>query len=58
MNDREPEAMREIHKIREEMYEEMKNMSTRERVQKIKEEAEACKKEFGLKLPQRVLIRR
>lgn len=58
MKTKEPKAMREIHKIREEMYEEMRNMTTEERVRKIKREAEACKKEFGLKLPKRVLVKK
>jgi hypothetical protein len=57
MNNKEPETMRELHRIREEMYEEMRNMTPEERVMKIKEEAEACKKEFGLKLPKRVLVK-
>lgn len=58
MSEKEPEAMREIHRIREEMYEEMKYMTPRERVNKIKEDAEACKKEFGLKLPQKVIVKK
>ncbi len=58
MIEKEPEAMREIHKIREQMYEEMKDMSPQERIRKIKEEAEEFKKEYGLKLPQRVLVKR
>lgn len=58
MNEKEPESMREIHKIREEMYEEMRNMTSQERVKRIKEGAEACKKEFGLKLPQKVIVRK
>ncbi len=66
-----PEFLREIHKIREEMYEEMRDMTSAERVKKnelprsklrgilsIKEEAEACKKEFGLALPQKIIIRK
>lgn len=58
MIEKEPEAMREIHKIREQMYEEMKDMSPQERIRKIKEEAEEFKKEYGLKLPQRVLVKK
>ena len=33
----EPRAMREIHKIREEIYEETKNMSIEEKVKYIKD---------------------
>lgn len=49
----EPEAMKEIHRIRYQMYEEMKDLSSEEFIKKIHEEAEACKKRFGLKLPKR-----
>jgi hypothetical protein len=58
MKIKETETMNELHKIREEMYEEMRNMTTEERVRKIKLEAEACKKEFGLKLPKRILVKK
>ena len=57
MQIKETETMKELHKIREEMYEEMRNMTSVERVKKIKEEAESCKKKFGLKLPKRVLVK-
>jgi len=46
---KEPEAMREIHNIREKMYKEMKGMTTRERVEYIHKAAEEAKKKYGLK---------
>jgi len=58
MEIKETETMKELHKIREEMYEEMRNMTSEERVRKIKHEAEVCKKEFGLKLPKRILVKK
>lgn len=53
---KEPEAMREIHRIREEMHEEMKDLSPEDFIKKIHEDAEECKKMFGLKLPKRVIV--
>ena len=50
MNSHEPEVMRMLRKIREDRYEEIKGLTSEERVNKIKEEAEACKKRYGLKL--------
>lgn len=46
---KEPEAMREIHEIREKMQEEMKGMTTKERVEYIHRAAEEAKKKYGLK---------
>jgi hypothetical protein len=45
----EPKAMREIHEIRERMYEEEKNLSTEELVIKIHNAAEEFKRKYGLK---------
>ncbi len=46
---KETEAMREIHEIRERLYEEEKHLSRKEKVAKIRREAqEACEK-YGLK---------
>ena len=50
MNNNEPEVMRMLRKIREDRYEETKNLTSEERVKKVREEAEACKKRYGLKL--------
>lgn len=57
MNNKEPEVMRMLRRIREEIHEDTKNLSDEEWVKKIKEEADACKKEFGLKLPRRVKMK-
>ena len=57
MNNKEPEAMRMLRRIREEIHEDTKNLSDEEWVKRIKEESEACKKEFGLKLPKRVRMK-
>ncbi len=56
MSYKEPEVMRKLHEIREKQHEETKDLTSAERVKKINEEAEACKKEFGLKLPMRVKV--
>ena len=53
MSSKEPEVMKMLRKIREERYEETKDLTSEERVKKIKAEAEACKKRYGLKLPLR-----
>ncbi|MFA6450612.1 MAG: hypothetical protein WCX65_14155 [bacterium] len=54
MSNKEPEVMTMLRKIREEMYEETKDLSNEEWVKKIKDEADACKKKYGIKLPTRV----
>jgi hypothetical protein len=46
---KEPEAMREIHEIRLKLYEEEKDLSPKERIAKIRREAEAFKQKHGLK---------
>lgn len=43
--------MAEIRKIRAEIYEEIKNLSPHEQVDKAKRESEEFEKEFCLKLP-------
>ncbi len=48
----EPEAMREIHEIRERLYEEEKHLSRKEKVAKIRREAEEFKKKHGLSFRQ------
>lgn len=45
----ESKAMKELHEIREKMYEETKHMSPREKVQYIKEKADKAKQDWKLK---------
>ena len=47
---KEPKPMREIHEIREKLYEENKNLSHKEHIAKVHREAEAAIKKYGLKL--------
>jgi hypothetical protein len=56
MNSKEPKVMRMLRKIREEIHEDTKDLSDEEWVKRIKKEAEACKKEYGIKLPMRVKV--
>jgi hypothetical protein len=51
MTIKEPEVMRQLHKIREESYKEMKNLSPKERIEKIRREAEAFIKDCDGKYP-------
>ena len=46
----EPESMAQIHRIREQLYEEEKHLSPQERVAKIHREADALLKAWGLTL--------
>jgi len=46
---KEPESMREIHEIREKLYEEEKGLTTSERIAKIHKEAQYVIKKYGLK---------
>ena len=48
MTMKEPEVMRQLHKIREESYKEMKNLTPEEQVEKINKEGEAFMRESGL----------
>lgn len=57
MNNKEPEVMRMLRGIREEIHEDTKSLSDEEWAKKIKEEAEACKREFGMQLPRRVKVK-
>ncbi|MFH1824221.1 MAG: hypothetical protein ABH873_03230 [Candidatus Firestonebacteria bacterium] len=54
---KEPEAMREIHEIRERMYEETKNMTVKEKVAYIHKAAEEAKKKYNLNLKKAVHVR-
>lgn len=58
MGSKEPEVMIMLRKIREEIHEDTKDLSDEEWVKRIKEEADACKKEFGLKLPRREKVKK
>ncbi len=44
------ESMKELHKIRKKMYEEMKHMSSKERVAAINKAAEEIERKYGLHL--------
>ena len=46
----ESKTMQELHKIREKIYEEEKNLSIEERIKKTREESEKYIKEHNLKL--------
>ena len=46
----EPRAMKEIHKIREEIYEETKDMSIEEKVKYIRERTSKLLDERGIKI--------
>ncbi len=46
----EPRAMREIHEIREKLYEEMKNMAPGEYTARVNREAEELAEKYGLKM--------
>ncbi len=50
MNESTPETLKELHRIREQLYEEEKHLSPQERVAKIHRESEALLKEWGLTL--------
>jgi hypothetical protein len=58
MNNNEPEVMRMLRKIRADIHEETKNLSNEEYVKKIRDEAEACKKRYGLKLDLRDKVKK
>jgi hypothetical protein len=46
----EPQALREIHRIREEIYEETKNMTPDERAKYAHSEAQKLMKQYNLKI--------
>jgi hypothetical protein len=46
---KEPRPMREIHEIQERLYEEEKNLSSKERIAKIHKEAAELIKKYNLK---------
>ena len=45
----EPKAMREIHQIREYLYQEEKKLSIKEKLAKIKKEANEAIRKYGFK---------
>jgi hypothetical protein len=47
---KEPESMAQIHRIREQLYEEEKHLSPQERVAKTHREADAILKRWGVTL--------
>ena len=49
----EPKPMQEIHEIREKLYEENKNLTHKEHIDKVHKEAEEIKKKYGLVLKTR-----
>jgi len=51
MKMKEPKTMQELHKIREELYNETKHLSLKEKVEYIHKEAEEVKRRYNLKLP-------
>jgi len=46
----EPKALKEIHDIREKIYEETKNMTSEERVKYVHYEAQKLIKQYNLKI--------
>ena len=50
MNKGEPKAMREIHEIRERLYEEERDLSDKELIAKIHRESDECIKKYGLRI--------
>ncbi|MDO8749049.1 MAG: hypothetical protein Q7J72_08065 [Candidatus Omnitrophota bacterium] len=47
---KEPKPMREIHEIQEKIYEEHKNMTSKEKLAAIHSESEEAAKKYGLSL--------
>lgn len=58
MDRNEPEVMRMLHEIREKQHEETKDLSDEEWVKRIRKNAEAFKKKYGLKLRKREIVRK
>ena len=46
---KEPEEIKEIHRIRERLYEEEKNLTIKEKIAKIKKEARSAVKKYGFR---------
>jgi hypothetical protein len=50
MNDATPDTLKELHRIREQIYEEERHLSPRERVERTRRAADALLKQWGLNL--------
>ena len=46
----EPKSMRDLHRIREQIYEEEKHLTPEQRIARIRQESDAFLKRAGLKL--------
>lgn len=46
----EPKSMRDLHRIREQIYEEEKHLTPEQRIQRIRQESDAFLKQAGLTL--------
>ena len=49
---RQPNAIKEINKIQETIYKEEKKLTSKERITKIKREADALRKKYGIRTGQ------
>ena len=54
MKNNEPQAMKEIHKIREQIYEETKNLSPEERAKGANITGKKLVEKYGLRVKQKV----
>jgi len=54
MKSNEPRALREIHEIREQIYEETKNLSPEERAERTNRIGREIAEKYGLKIKQKV----
>ena len=54
---KEPEAMKEIHQIREQMSQEFKALSDEQIIDRVYKVAEETKKKYNLKFKQRTLTK-
>lgn len=54
----EPEMLKMLHEIREKQYEETRDLTVQERLDKIRENADAFKKKYGLKLRKSEIVRK
>jgi hypothetical protein len=52
---REPKAMREIHKIQEQLYKGRKGLSSAEIIERTREAARKLKEKYGLKSKKNIL---